>query len=164
MNDIKIVRQIITNAINDLLVNDPYLLEKNLNERSITHKLAEHLKKDLHGWDVDCEYNRNAEQVKKIKHLRRTDVSNFDDQGRTVYPDIIIHKRGTDTNWIVLEVKKSNNSSPDSEDIEKIEGYIEELGYCYGVFLRLRVEDSVGIQKIKFFKKDNYGNMIKIDD
>lgn len=36
---------------------DRDLLVMDVNERSISHKLAEHLAREFDEWDVDCEYN-----------------------------------------------------------------------------------------------------------
>jgi hypothetical protein len=45
-------------SINKLMEFDDFLLEKDVNERSITHKLAEYMQQEFKDWDVDCEYNR----------------------------------------------------------------------------------------------------------
>ena len=37
-----------------LVRNDGYLMEKDLHERTITHKLANYYEKLFRGWDVDC--------------------------------------------------------------------------------------------------------------
>jgi len=47
-------------AATELLIRkDAHLLKIDVNERSITHRLALHLQDAFKGWDVDCEYNRN---------------------------------------------------------------------------------------------------------
>jgi hypothetical protein len=43
---------------------DKYLLEKDLNERTITHKLATYLQEQFQELNVDCEYNRFEDLVK----------------------------------------------------------------------------------------------------
>ena len=42
--------------------NTEFLLEKNLNERTITHKLANYFEKYFSNYDVDCEYNRMEDE------------------------------------------------------------------------------------------------------
>jgi len=37
---------------------DKYLLDNDLNERTITHKLATYLQEEFQEFNVDCEYNR----------------------------------------------------------------------------------------------------------
>ena len=143
------IREKINRSCAQLLTNDGYLIRNNLNERAITHKLAEHLQKQFRGWDVDCEYNRDADHVKLI-HFKKIEenISNSDINGRTVYPDIIIHKRGTRNNLVVIEAKKDSN--PQSEDIDKrkIAGYMHDLGYKHGVFIKFitSVKPRVKIQ------------------
>ncbi len=49
------VLQKVTTAIINLYRSDQELLEVDANERSITHKLAEHIQKEFPEWNVDCE-------------------------------------------------------------------------------------------------------------
>ena len=49
--------------------NDYYLIENNLNERTIAHKLGEYLQILFPDYNVDCEYNRDIEQATGIKSL-----------------------------------------------------------------------------------------------
>jgi len=61
------LRTKVANAISCLLEIDSYLLEIDVNERTITHRLAMYLQEEFEDWDVDCEYNRYIYQVKQIK-------------------------------------------------------------------------------------------------
>lgn len=45
-------------ALYEFCDKENYLLENNLSERCIAHKLAEYLKEEFGGVDVDCEYNK----------------------------------------------------------------------------------------------------------
>src|SRR5579885_985915 len=45
---------------------DSDLIDVDANERSLTHKLAEHLKGVFPGWHVDCEYNRSGYNPKLV--------------------------------------------------------------------------------------------------
>ncbi len=54
-------------AIQVLLEKDRLLLELNVNERSITHKLAEYLQVEFPGCHVDCEYNRDGHDTKELE-------------------------------------------------------------------------------------------------
>ena len=52
-----------------------------------------------------------------------------------VYLDVIIHQRGSeDDNLLVIEAKKSGNSS--DGDHQKIRAYLQHLDYDYGLFVR----------------------------
>lgn len=111
------------NAIECLLVNDRFLLENDLNERTITHWLAIYLQEAFPGWNVDCEYNRNHYDPKRINiqaRASRTDNT----QGSTVFPDIIVHERNSDNNLLVIDVTKSTNPTNNNEDLEKLTEYI----------------------------------------
>jgi hypothetical protein len=50
-------------AIISLLEEDHYLIQNNVSERAITHKLAEYLQKEFPEYKVDCEYNRYKKLV-----------------------------------------------------------------------------------------------------
>jgi len=75
----------------------------------------------------------------------------------SVYPDIIIHKRGTNHyNLLAIEIKKINNGNSDfKKDIDKLKAYIQqELKYSYGLFLGIATGDNYETKKdlIKWFK------------
>jgi hypothetical protein len=112
--------------------------EKDVNERSISHRLASYLQHEFGDWDVDCEYNRNHDDPKLLKLLRMyaVNVSTDDVQARTVFPDIIVHHRGTDDNLLVIEIKKTTNRLSDGFDKQKLREFKRQLGYSYALFLR----------------------------
>ena len=104
----------VNKAIKNCLSIESKLLDLAVNERSVTHKVAEYLQKEFTNYDVDCEYNKDGHDGKKIlsglDKCKKGPTTN-DEDGRTVYPDIIIHKRDSSTNLVVIEAKKSTNSS-----------------------------------------------------
>jgi CRISPR/Cas system-associated exonuclease Cas4 (RecB family) len=106
-----------------------------VNERSLTHKLAEYLEAGFAGWDVDCEYNRNHE-TPKVLHLVGSETRTDNTDAKTVFPDIIVHERVTDYNLLVIEVKKSTSRETDHRDLAKLQLFRGELGYRYAVFLK----------------------------
>ena len=99
-------------ALDKLLELDHYLLNNNVNERSISHRLACHLGPLFSQWDVDCEYNRNHDDPKRLE-IQRRDVRSDDLKATTVYPDIIVHQRNTDENLLVVEMKKTTSQEDD---------------------------------------------------
>lgn len=150
-------------SLKKLFKEDKYLLEKDVNERSISHMLAFYLKNEFIDWDVDCEYNRIGAYAKKkiyelYEELERIESSNLvkDIYGKTVYPDIIVHRRGKkEENLLVIEIKKSNSRVNDNIDKRKLEKFCTQLDYSYGVFLKLKVcEDEIGLKEIKWICKD----------
>ena len=115
-------------------------MELDVNERSITHKIAEYLQRDFRteGYDVDCEYNRNGHDPKTLS-LEPWSTKSDSLEGDTVYPDIIIHKRESPTNLVVIEAKKSTNKV-NFRDLQKLKAFRRELGYrlCYSLTLYVR--------------------------
>ncbi len=120
---------------------DRDLLCLKANERSITHKLAEHLQHQFADLDVDCEYNRHGYDVKRLTWGHETTRKDCT-HAKTVYPDIIVHKRGCDDiNILVIEVKKSDGGDP-SRDMEKLSAFTDPNGeykYKLGLFLEFDV-------------------------
>ena len=116
-------------CLEELVKTDRDLLDNDVNERSITHKLAEHIQREFRHWHVDCEYNRKGHVPKTLEGKYLESVYSNDTHARTVYPDIIIHHRETNENLVAIEVKKQTN--PDGLDIDrhKLAGYREEHGY-----------------------------------
>lgn len=134
-------------AIDQLYEYDSYLLENNLHERTIVHRLAIYLEQQFPGWNVDCEYNNNCGDIKKVKAIKtcyNTKVKS-DKYASTqrVYPDIIVHHRGYNTkNLLVIEVKK--NDEENECDKLKLQHYKDDLGYQNALFLSIptRVTDA----------------------
>ncbi|MHA1285084.1 MAG: hypothetical protein ACTSQP_21505 [Promethearchaeota archaeon] len=133
-----------------MLREDEYLLKIDVNERTITHKLAEYIQMEFPEYDVDCEYNRFNDIVKKLRDRskRFLNISKMapmelekliweDNDALTIYPDIIIHKRGSqEDNLLVIEVKKSSNRRNRNLDRYKIKELKNgPYKYKYGLFL-----------------------------
>ena len=89
--------KLVLEAARHLLNQDRYLFANDLNERSITHKFAEYLQHQFPEWNVDCEYNRDHHDPKRLDLPSRHDISGDDVNAKTVFPDIIIHERGRTT-------------------------------------------------------------------
>ncbi len=88
----------------DLLYQqDLYLLKKDSSEISIAHRLALYLQQKFDAWHVDCEYNRDY--TGDIKRLN----------GRNVRPDIIIHRRESRDNLVIILIKKMSRNLSDKE-------------------------------------------------
>lgn len=126
-------------AVESLLRGDGYLLEHDANERSITHRLAMHLVPEFDGWNVDCEYNRDGHEPKRLNLPRRHAVADDDEHATTVFPDIIVHRRGTQQNLLVIEAKKSTNPDDGAFDRRKLRAFADpaQLGYQFAVFVLL---------------------------
>ncbi|MDA8277533.1 MAG: hypothetical protein M0Z45_04985 [Actinomycetota bacterium] len=110
-----------------LLTRDSELLQFDASERSITHKLAEHLQVEFSDWDVDCEYNRDGHDPKALA-LHKCPHGKGD--LRRDFPDIVVHKRDTGDNLVAIEAKKST-SRHNKHDSCKLHAYRESLHYQY---------------------------------
>ncbi len=138
---------------------DSFLLnmQNNLNERSVSFRFAMHLAKLFPEWDVDCEYNRmirpNGEYTghdywaKAVNIEYKGHISAEDDEAKTVYPDIIIHHRGTKDNLAIIEIKMQWKNSKKDFDFKKLQAYKSDLNYEYCVYIELAKEhDKLKIQ------------------
>lgn len=110
-------------ALDRLAISDKELFRKDVNERSLTHKLAEHLTLEFLGWDVDCEYNRDGGLPKRLVRYQGDLSSMGDIDAPTVFPDIIVHKRGTMKNLLVIEVKKDSSRVDHKFDWDKLKAF-----------------------------------------
>ena len=132
--DIKEIKQKVCIAIDILFKNDAFLLENNANERSVSHKLAEYLQMQFPDWNVDCEYNRSEDMIKKLKGIDECRGNESD----IVYPDIIIHKRNTHENLLIVEIKTgSKNHECDIAKLKLFTG--SEYQYDFGLFIKFKI-------------------------
>jgi len=121
-------------AIRTLFKQDAFLLEHNANERAVSHKLAEYLQQQFPDYNVDCEYNRDGSDIKKLDGFRECESNKTD----RVLPDILVHIRGHDEdNLIVIEIKTNlNNESCDTKKLELFTKQDGSYKYDYGFFIR----------------------------
>ena len=133
-------------ALGVLQKNDSFLLEQKVHERSIAHKLAEYLQEQFPDWNIDCEYNRKGIKSKLLEGIGECDGHR---KTNRVFPDIIVHKRNTKNNLLVVELKKSNLDP--KCDIKKLELFTRMEGeYRYSLGLFIEFEDSQ--PKLKWLK------------
>jgi hypothetical protein len=128
-------------ALCNLLDKDGYLLRIDANERSIVHRFALHLQEQMPRIHVDCEYNRDGIEPKHIEHFS-LDPDSEDTEAKTVFPDVIAHIRGTDKNYLVIELKKTTNRVSRDVDFAKLRGYKSDLGYRHALFIELAAGDK----------------------
>lgn len=149
-------------AIERLWEHDRHLLTTDVNERSITHHLANHLQQEFQNWNVDVEYNRDDRDIKRLSipielsgEAAENNVSRKDTNAVTVYPDIIVHRRGTnDNNLLVVEVKKrgGGNELDQKKLIEFTKPLVQNgLGYCLGLHLILESEEQ-GKESLRWYE------------
>jgi hypothetical protein len=131
-------------AISQLLEKDSYLLIHDVNERSISHRLAMYLTDEFPDHDVDCEYNRNRGEPKRLdlllSYIRKRTVPITDTKARTAYPDIIVHRRGSNVeNLLVIEIKKTSTVHGEKFDLAKLDSFRKDpYNYNYALYLCLQ--------------------------
>lgn len=181
------VEACVVSALQELLQDDASLLQYDVAERAIAHKLAEYLQRHFDEYHVDCEYNRNvvpgdsrlgalSRDWRKIlsmpgprnnRNKRRNRQDQDDSAEFSVYPDIIVHRRlSNDHNLLVIEVKKSSSDVPRGFDRDKLCAFTATDGrnpYCYryGLFILLHVRaDILGQPELEWFKDGEPGVVV----
>lgn len=160
MNEGEIIARVRA-SIKILEDRDRWLLENDLSERSITHRLAYHLQHFFNGYNVDCEYNgaiRGEGYARKKVYAVKQELLNAElklreiekdflaDQliERSAYPDIIVHKRGqNDDNLCIIEIKKTTSVVGMEYDEIKLRSYTRSeldnaLCYQVGIFNEIK--------------------------
>lgn len=143
----KIIKEALAASLGKLILVDNEILLNDINERSISHRLANYLEPHFPGWNVDCEYNRNHDEIKRLQ-IQRRNIESDDTQATTVFPDIIIHRRGKDDNLVVIEMKKTTSQENDTYDIGKLNAFKKQLGYKFAIFVKIRTGEAAGVEKI----------------
>jgi hypothetical protein len=125
-------------ALQEFYARETYILERDLGERTLTHRLAVLVELHFAGWEVDCDYDRLGDRTLKLPH--GTVASTDDHLGKSVYPDIVVHQRDIPNNLLALEVRKAVNHQPIEHDQHKLRGLTDPhlwFAYAIGVLLTL---------------------------
>ncbi|MCD6437284.1 MAG: hypothetical protein J7L56_03335 [Halomonas sp.] len=123
----------IQTLLDEFVDEQAQLLENDASEQAISHQLAMKLCPHFPDWDVDCEYNRKMEVVKKLIYAVSPTGESIE---RNVVPDIIIHRRMTTENLLAVEIKKSTNQEQSFKDLAKLSAFRGQLGYQNSLFIR----------------------------
>jgi hypothetical protein len=137
----------ITALLNEFVNEEWDLLEEDVSEQAISSRLARKFELVSHGWNVDCEYNRDQGTIKTLKY---TLSENGDIEKRNVVPDIIVHHRRTNDNLLAIEVKKVGNRENRFKDEAKLKAFREQLGYKYTLFVDLKTGKNPSIESVVF--------------
>jgi hypothetical protein len=172
MTDLQI-NTLVQQAIDKLLQKDIWLLANDTSEQSISHKIAFYLQPLFANYNVDCEYNGDIDRennkksisilksdLQQIGLLRNKEASDLEKEftNRAVFPDIIIHRRGTnDHNLCIVEVKKSTSSVPYDYDHIKLRSYTSSnydnnLKCQLGIFIEAVIEQDKSTFRLSYFK------------
>lgn len=170
------IKDKLISTLDKLVENDTYLLKNDISEWAITHRLAVYLEGKFSGYSVDCEYNGYVgsdnnkkyililkERAKELKISRDSDVEDEEFINRHVYPDIVIHKRGNNTdgaNLLIIEVKKSTSKIDKSYDMEKLSRYTSsdydnKLNYKLGAFIIVVIDKNNPSYSVDWYMNGN---------
>ena len=143
----KELKRIVEDCVGILNQNEGEIINNDINERTIVHKLAEYLQKRFQPpISVDVEYNRNFELGnKEAKYCI----------DKKCMPDIIVHRRlHNDLNLLIIEVKKQNNKNKEDRenDYNKLEAFTtseraEGYNFQLGLFLDIPIDGGEYIYK-----------------
>lgn len=135
---------IVNKTLDKLYENEKYLFANDSSERNLVFHFSRYFINEIEGtelvkYDVDCEYNRNILSERKFKEI----IYNYDGKKHKIYPDFILHKRGSnDYNKLAIEFKKYSNSREDSKekDLLKLRALTDqsinsEFRYKLGLFI-----------------------------
>ena len=117
------IRQYVQRAVDEVYKNDKSLIVRDVNERSIVFRFGLYLYEilkftEFKDFDIDVEYNRNGNDIKRIPS--RPNGS---------FPDLIIHKRGVNTdNLLVVEFKTEWSNQTQQDDVKKIRDFMNKEG------------------------------------
>jgi hypothetical protein len=131
-------------ALGEFYAREAWLLDNDLGERTLTHRLAVHLEKPFAGWEVDCNYDRLGERTLRLP--KGSIVSTDDRLAKSIFPDIVVHRRAIPENLLAIEVRKATNHQPPEHDQHKLRALTDPhlwFAYRIGVFLVLGRHSAV---------------------
>ncbi len=119
-------------ALQEFYARETHILEKDLGERTLTHRLAVYLEREFAGWEIDCDYDRLGERTLRLPH--GTIISTDDHLAKSVYPDIVVHQRAIPNNLLAIEVRKAGNHQPPEHDQHKLRALTDpHLWFAYAI-------------------------------
>src|ERR1700730_12747776 len=134
----------VVGAVREFYARETHLLEKDLGERTLTHRLAVHIEKQFPGWEVDFDYKRLGERTLPV--AKGSMVSTDDETGKSVHPDIVVHQREIPNNLLAIEVRKASNHQPPEHDQHKLRALTDPhlwFAYWLGAYHELRKKNVV---------------------
>ncbi|HVB55677.1 MAG TPA: hypothetical protein VNE63_04475 [Candidatus Acidoferrales bacterium] len=124
----------VLDALKTLRINDAFLLESDVHERTIGARLACYLAPHFPTYDVDVEYNRHGLASKRVN--LPVDCGGGGD--KLIVPDVIVHKRNNDDdNLLVIQIKKKTNHEPRECDRVIVEAMMQYFHYTCGLLIEL---------------------------
>ena len=158
-------------ALAELWAGDRVLIERQLNDATVAHRLAVYLERQFPGFHTDCQYNRNSRVLEDtydfpyMSRTRQRDLRrNLLRQGLSepeadaaagavahAYPGIIVHLReNNDFNLLVVEVqirgtRQGWSGEGDAKDKLRrytLQGAEGQFRYALGLYVELGVNEQ----------------------
>ena len=131
------LEQLIKKSLDDLYRNDKYLIDHKVAERDITHRFAHYFENymqdtNIAEYNVGCEYNRDGYGIKQVN-------------GNYIYPDFILHKRGSNEDNLLIIEFKTWWTPENNKDIKKIQCMMHpqlRYKYKYGCCITINQDNS----------------------
>ena len=149
---VELLKTRLKKAIERLMERDRDLLVLNVSERCVSHRLALYLQELFPELDVDCEYNRDGPDPKRLKPPP-VPLYWDDDESKSVFPDILVHRRNNPgRNVLVVEVKKTANGTLANYDRAKLDAFTRpNYNYALGAFIVFKTGDDATISSPEWF-------------
>lgn len=143
------IKKKIKNALDRFYSENGEMAEHWKTSRSYVHAFAKKLEEEFDSWDVDC-FFVHYKKTKPFSFLEDDDFCciHMDDSATCeeclnrkwckACPDIIIHRRNSQDNLLVIQTELScRNQSKKERDLLKLESYINQSAdsYVYGLFI-----------------------------
>ena len=162
METIEIIANLAT-AYCKVIARDRHLLKVRANERSIAHRFAIYIEQCFPSYNVDCDYNKNLEDPKRAPAYRHKTKSGRESD--LVIADIIVHRRNTKDNLVVIELKPTDEEEKCTAngnligkiclcDRCKLKAIKSNLGYSHAFYVVFPVEEK--LVEFKLSRLDDY--------
>ena len=135
-------------ALKRLGERDSALLDDEASERSIACRLACHLQPLFPDWDVDCEFNCWTTSGQRKGHLVVAITSDAT-EARTIFPDLLIHRRGHDERLAVIELHKSTQRQTRHRELKKLHHCQTRLGSRHALLIEVGVGEARGEHRLE---------------
>ena len=134
-------------ALKAFYAREVFLFEHDLGERTLTHRLAVQIERQFPDFEVDCEFDRLGPRT--LNMPRGSIVSTDDHLAKSIYPDIVVHRRSIPDNLIAIEVRKAGNHQPVEHDRQKLRALTDPhvwFAYGIGVLLTLGKNNAASME------------------
>jgi len=146
MDDLNILERITEDALKEFLRKDSILLELDVREEAISHRVAFYLEQALekNKYDLsfdsetieslvtDCEYDKYRDVKKVLSGL----IEKYPQKPtEEIRPDIVLHKRNSDINLVVIEIKKKKSCDKQYAKDKALALVESDYKYKLGIYL-----------------------------